>query len=105
MADPIDADGAYGDTRFSFDGRQVVSVYGMAEAGNITTDIWVVESKLGSVPINLTKSDGVVEVHPTWSPDNSQISYVAWRGTESGLMVMNADGSNPINLTGNATQN
>ncbi|MDQ1558365.1 MAG: hypothetical protein QOD32_1425 [Pyrinomonadaceae bacterium] len=43
----------------------------------------------GSGEMNLTKG-GAGGISPTWSPDGAQIAYVS-----SGLMVMNADGSNP----------
>ncbi len=105
LADPVDSNGAFGDAKFSSDGSQVVFVYATAEAGNITSDIWVMESSLESEPINLTRSNEIVEVNPTWSPDSSQIAYIALQDEEASLMVMNADGSNPINLTGNATEN
>jgi TolB protein len=41
---------------------------------------------------------------PVWSPDGSQIAFVAPGGGNNGLdiWVMDADGSNPVNLTQNA---
>jgi hypothetical protein len=41
---------------------------------------------------------------PVWSPDGTQIAYVAPGGGNNGLdiWVMDADGSNPVNLTQNA---
>lgn len=37
--------------------------------------------------------------HPAWSPDGARIAFASWRYGASEIMVMEADGSNPIRLT------
>ena len=41
--------------------------------------------------------------HPAWSPDGQQITFMSLRGPlwKGEIYVMNADGTNPINLTQN----
>jgi TolB protein len=36
---------------------------------------------------------------PSWSPDGSQIAFSNWDNGELEIDTMNADGSNPINVT------
>jgi tricorn protease len=54
-----------------------------------------------SVPIdhgswrNLTRSPGVADRHPVWSPDGQRIAWFNDEGGEYGLVVANQDGSEP----------
>lgn len=43
---------------------------------------------------------------PVWSPDGSQIAFTSWARRQPGkIMVMNADGSDPVLLLSNSVQN
>jgi Tol biopolymer transport system component len=44
-------------------------------------------------------SAGVPWSHPCWSPDGNQIAFVNSAGSEGDIFIMNADGSNPVNIT------
>jgi tricorn protease len=55
-------------------------------------DIWTVPAKHGS-PRNLTRTSGVGERLPAWSPDGRQIAYFADATGEYELYVRPADGS------------
>jgi len=87
--------------KWSPDGRKIVYTRG--------DDIWVMNTD-GSDQINLTGGSLGYNMSPAWSPDGSQIVFVTTRTTEgecgygclcTELYIMNADGSNPHNVTNN----
>ena len=54
-------------------------------------DIWTVPAKHGS-PRNLTRTSGVAERDPSWSPDGRWIAYFSDETGEYELMLMQSDG-------------
>jgi Tol biopolymer transport system component len=62
-------------------------------------DIFVINVD-GSGLANLTQAySQAVDERPNWSPDGSRILFVSDRSGSPDIHVMNADGSNPVNLT------
>jgi len=55
-------------------------------------DIWTVPAEHGT-PRNLTRTDGVAERYPAWSPDGRWIAYFSDRSGEYELHVIPSDGS------------
>jgi Tol biopolymer transport system component len=72
------------------------------------SDIYVMNSD-GTNPVNLTDSmpEAMGAGHPNWSPDGEKIAFVSGPREDapgrSGIYVMNADGTNPVNITSAAT--
>jgi Tol biopolymer transport system component len=66
--------------------------------GNL--EIWQIEVD-GTDPIQLTSTAPPARnIQPAWSPDGSKIAFVSTQaGNGQDLWVMDADGSNPVNLT------
>ena len=94
---------ADGSPSWSPDGKQIV--FHVFEQG--IADIWVMSSDGGN-PRNLTNHDAL-DSYPDWSPDGNQIVFESDRNMEQvfkfppwrnlDIYIMNADGTNPINLT------
>lgn len=56
--------------------------------------------------------DGTFDSHPTWAPDGSKIAFSRFSGNTDAdpdgdyeIYVVNADGTNPVNLTNNGANN
>ena len=54
-------------------------------------DIWSLPAKNGT-PRNLTRTSGIAEREPSWSPDGKWITYFSDASGENELMVQSADG-------------
>ncbi|MEA2022750.1 MAG: Ig-like domain-containing protein [Actinomycetota bacterium] len=52
----------------------------------------------GGTPLRLT-NDSFFKSGPAWSPDGSKIAFWSQRGGGHNVWLMDADGSNPVNLT------
>ncbi len=75
----------------------------------VNEEVYVMNAD-GTNPVNLTKNstpnpwyNNSLEGQPQWSPDGTKIVFSSWRSGEAGVWVMNADGSNPVQLTSNWT--
>jgi Tol biopolymer transport system component len=71
-------------------------------------DIWAMDAD-GSNPRNLTNYEAS-DMEPAWSPDGQHIAFssnragrIAGQAAATDIFVMNADGSDPRNLTDSAT--
>jgi Tol biopolymer transport system component len=64
-------------------------------------DIWVINADGSGKTTNLTDHPAL-DKHPCWSPDGSKIVFHTDRDGNYEIYVMNADGSNPMNLTNSA---
>jgi TolB protein len=91
--------GWQGPLSWSPDGESIASARG--------GDIWVMDAD-GSNPRNLTNY-GAGDQEPAWSPDGQTIAFssnragrVAGQAYATDIFVMNADGSDPRNLTDSA---
>jgi tricorn protease len=54
-------------------------------------DIWSLPAKHGS-PRNLTRTSGIAEREPSWSPDGRWITYFSDESGENELVILSADG-------------
>jgi Tol biopolymer transport system component len=72
------------------------------DRGDGYVDIYVTSPTPGSTVTRLTNNTGYVwDVHPAWSPDGSKIAFGRFLDGDYEVFVMNADGSNVIQLTNN----
>ena len=69
---------------------------GFAE-GEFKFNIFVIDMN-GKNLVRLTQGPAS-DLNPAWSPDGTKIAFASSRKGNLGIYVMNADGSNPINLT------
>ncbi len=59
--------------------------------------VWVANAD-GSNPVKLTSEQGYF-VDLAWSPDGTKIAYAGWLDDDTDVYVMNADGTNRVNLS------
>jgi TolB protein len=62
-------------------------------------DAEVFISTVGSTAVNLTQNHDTEDYDPVFSPDNKMIAWARDDNGVSDIWVMNADGSNPTNIT------
>jgi len=88
---------------WSPDGSQIAFTSDLHNPGPETpNDIYVINADGSGTTLNLTNSPTVHEDHPNWSPDGMKIAYTNYSGSDYSVVeiyAMNADGSNPVNLT------
>jgi Tol biopolymer transport system component len=80
---------------FSPDGSRIV--FNALPPGATTPDVFVINSD-GTGLVRLTDSPAV-DFFPAWSPDGKKIAFVSTRSGIGQVWVMNADGSNQVQLT------
>jgi len=64
-----------------------------------TYDIWVINLGDPFNPTNITRTPGIPEIQPSWSPLDDKIVYVR---SDYFIYKMNADGFNPVRLASSA---
>jgi Tol biopolymer transport system component len=88
------------DPAWSPDGRAIAFAHChyVVSPPSCSLDIYVVNAS-GGVPRRLTRTAGVFEAAPSWSPDGSRIAFARWTIADllldgaAGIYVMNRDGS------------
>ena len=74
----------------------------IAFTSGFNSDVYVVPAA-GGTPVNLTNQPASNpsgwDASPSWSPDGSRIAFISDRDGNPDIWVMDADGSNPANLT------
>lgn len=85
---------------FSPDGSRIV--FNALLPGATAPDIFVINSN-GTGLVPLTDSPAV-DFFPAWSPDGTKIAFVSNRSGIGQVWVMNADGSNQVQLTCDSIQ-
>ena len=84
---------------FSPDGRTIVFA-SPAPGSPVQSppDIWAIDSDGHGAPVRLTDNPAMDGL-PAYSPDGSKIAFVSARSGIPQVLVMNADGSDPVPLT------
>ncbi len=97
-SDPVNltnTEGVEDEPAWSPDGTKIAFV---RVHGRYTSDIWVMDSD-GSNQRALTEGGHPSNFSPSWSPDSSKILFVAGAHPNIQVHVMNADGSEVVQLT------
>jgi hypothetical protein len=82
---------------WSPDGKKLVFSILMDRTDKSNDDIYIINLD-GSGLSNLTE-DPAEDWQPVWSPDGKYIAFISDRTGEQDIWVMNADGSNPVDVT------
>jgi tol-pal system beta propeller repeat protein TolB len=85
-----------GSPAWSSSGSQIA--YAFIEKQGNEEDIMIMKSDT-SGKTNLTVNPMARDTDPAWSPDDSRIAFVSYRGENAEIYVTKLDGSDPINLT------
>lgn len=64
-------------------------------------DIFIVPAEKGNI-VNLTKSNGVHDRNPKWSPDGKWIAFISDKSGEDEVYIIKPDGTNLTQLTNDA---
>ncbi len=92
--------------QWSPDGKLIL--YSATDRSTGKMKIWTMKPD-STEPTQLTQSSGYNDIEPVWTPDGKQIVYASDRGVANGkqnydIWIMNADGSNPQQLTTNGSR-
>jgi hypothetical protein len=85
-----------GSPAWSSSGSQIA--YAFIEKQGNEEDLMIMKSDT-SGKTNLTDNPTARDTDPAWSPDDSRIAFVSYRGENAEIYVTKLDGSDPINLT------
>lgn len=95
-----DSPGSNENPTWSPDGSRIAFISDRLVAGNY--DIWTMDPNGGELH-HLTLTAGY-DIHPAWSPDGTKLAFTSERnGPDYDVFVMNADGTNPVDITSNAS--
>jgi len=91
---------------WSPDGQKIAYVHGYGPpsnpfAGGGLPNIWTMEPN-GANKTNISNNNSVSAVHPAYSPDGAQITYVGAVDTNRDIWLMNTDGTGQVVLQANA---
>jgi Ca2+-binding RTX toxin-like protein len=101
LGDPARFDGG---PYYSPDGTQLAFV--RCDVPRTRCDAAVMPAGGGNATVITGALAGVMNVHPGWSPDGKLVAISSGTGSfsQQDIVVINADGSNPVNLTASGTE-
>ena len=83
---------------WSPDGKKIAFSFGFNGFFGDVVGIYVVDSN-GDNRVKLTRHQNNRNLFPAWSPDGTKIAFWSDREGQPDIYLINADGTNPINLT------
>jgi Tol biopolymer transport system component len=94
--------GGFNDVALDDSGEQIAFVrFVSGEDGTELPQLFAVPIGGLDTPTKLTSMTGSALAHPDWSPDGTRIVFSSNEDGDEEIWVISADGTNPIQLTGN----
>jgi Tol biopolymer transport system component len=85
---------------WSPDGTRIAFSSDRDDPVTFTYEIYLMDPT-GAGQARLTNDPGVDDFDPTWSPDASRLAFTSFRDGNLEIYIINADGSNEVNITNN----